>query len=326
MEIDEKEEKLETIDAILNDEIDLQEDDENVETEVSASQNKFHVNAGEALYIDDIYTIAAKECTKMMVLVGPVASGKTTIETSIYQLFQNSPVEDFYFAGSYSLRGFEQRAFYTRLKSKGNEPQTQRTSLEDSQSFLHLRLFNKNSHIISNLIMADISGEAFTNHIGQVDEVKKSFPFIERADYLVGVIDGEKLCNKKTRNSIVAEIIELVRTFSDADLIMDNCIFQVVFSKYDKLCKAEKLEEILEKAKKQIIGRLGELFTIIEFYKVAAMPSSTNEFKVGYGLDVLLQAWVKKRTCKSSMETKEPFDRLTEYDRLYYKFLGDLNE
>lgn len=47
----------------------------------------------------------------MIVLVGPVASGKTTMETSLYQLFQNSPVNDFCFAGSYSLQGFEQRAF-----------------------------------------------------------------------------------------------------------------------------------------------------------------------------------------------------------------------
>ena len=139
------------------------------------------------------------------------------------------------------------------------------------------------------------------------------------------MIDGEKLCNKKTRNSIVTEIIELVRTFSDANLIMDNCIFQVVFSKYDKISKIEKFEEILEKAKKQIRGRLAEVFATIEFYRVAAMPSVTDEFKVGYGLDLLLEAWVKKGVCKSSKEMKVPFDSLTEYDRLYYKFLGDLN-
>lgn len=326
MEIEEKDEKLDAIDAILNDEIDIEENQENIETEVSVLQDKFHVNAGEALYIDDIYTIAAKECTKMIVLVGPVASGKTTIETSLYQLFQNAPVEDFYFAGSYSLHGFEQRAFYTRIKSKRSEAQTQRTSLEDSQSFLHLRLFNKNNHMISNLIMADISGEAFTNHIGQVNEVRKSFPFIERADYIVGVIDGEKLCDKKTRNSIVTEIIELVRTFTDANLIMDICIFQVVFSKFDKLSKIEKFEEIVERAKKQIRGRLEDVFATIEFYMVAAMPSVTDEFKVGYGLDLLLQAWVKKSICKSSVKIKEPFDNLTEYDRLYYKFLEDFNE
>ena len=233
---------------------------------------------------------------------------------------------EYLFAGSYSLQGFEQRAFYTRIKSKGNEPTTQRTSLEDNQAFLHIRLWNRNNNVISNLILADISGEAFTNHIGQVDEAKISFPFIERADYVVGIIDGEKLCNKKTRNSIVSEMIEMIRTFWDAELITDGCVLQIVFSKFDIFSKVENHNLILEKIKQQIVARLSELFMDIEYYNVAAMPSTIDEFSVGYGLEDLLQGWVRKHVRKSSRKMEEPFDELTEYDRLYYKFLGELNE
>ena len=64
----------------------------------------------------------------------------------------------------------------------------------------------------------------------------------------------------------------------------------------------------------------------IEYYNVAAMPSTIDEFSVGYGLEDLLQGWVRKHVCKSSRKMEEPFDELTEYDRLYYKFLGELNE
>lgn len=326
MEIDEKDERIDKIDQILNDEIDIDVNQEGEEAEFSSLQDKYQINSGEALNSSDIYRIAAKESTRMIVLVGPVASGKTTMETSLYQLFQNSPVNDFCFAGSYSLQGFEQRAFYTRIKSKGNEPTTQRTSLEDNQAFLHIRLWNRNNNVISNLILADISGEAFTNHIGQVDEAKISFPFIERADYVVGIIDGEKLCNKKTRNSIVSEMIEMIRTFWDAELITDGCVLQIVFSKFDIFSKVENHNLILEKIKQQIVARLSELFMDIKYYNVAAMPSTIDEFSVGYGLEDLLQGWVRKHVRKSSRKMEEPFDELTEYDRLYYKFLGELNE
>ena len=326
MEIDEKDERIDKIDQILNDEIDIDVNQEGEEAEFSSLQDKYQINSGEALNSSDIYRIAAKESTRMIVLVGPVASGKTTMETSLYQLFQNSPVNDFCFAGSYSLQGFEQRAFYTRIKSKGNEPTTQRTSLEDNQAFLHIRLWNRNNNVISNLILADISGEAFTNHIGQVDEAKISFPFIERADYVVGIIDGEKLCNKKTRNSIVSEMIEMIRTFWDAELITDGCVLQIVFSKFDLFSKVENHNLILEKIKQQIVARLSELFMDIEYYNVAAMPSTIDDFSVGYGLEDLLQGWVRKHVRKSSRKMEEPFDELTEYDRLYYKFLGELNE
>lgn len=326
MEIDEKDERIDKIDQILNDEIDIDVNQEGEEAEFSSLQDKYQINSGEALNSSDIYRIAAKESTRMIVLVGPVASGKTTMETSLYQLFQNSPVNDFCFAGSYSLQGFEQRAFYTRIKSKGNEPTTQRTSLEDNQAFLHIRLWNRNNNVISNLILADISGEAFTNHIGQVDEAKISFPFIERADYVVGIIDGEKLCNKKTRNSIVSEMIEMIRTFWDAELITGGCVLQIVFSKFDLFSKVENHDLILEKIKQQIVARLSELFMDIEYYNVAAMPSTIDEFSVGYGLEDLLQGWVRKHVRKSSRKMEEPFDELTEYDRLYYKFLGELNE
>lgn len=326
MEIDEKDERIDKIDQILNDEIDIDVNQEGEEAEFSSLQDKYQINSGEALNSSDIYRIAAKESTRMIVLVGPVASGKTTMETSLYQLFQNSPVNDFCFAGSYSLQGFEQRAFYTRIKSKGNEPTTQRTSLEDNQAFLHIRLWNRNNNVISNLILADISGEAFTNHIGQVDEAKISFPFIERADYVVGIIDGEKLCNKKTRNSIVSEMIEMIRTFWDAELITDGCVLQIVFSKFDIFSKVENHNLILEKIKQQIVARLSELFMDIEYYNVAAMPSTIDEFSVGYGLEDLLQGWIRKHVRKSSRKMEEPFDELTEYDRLYYKFLGELNE
>lgn len=324
MEIDEKNERNGKIDEILNDEIDIDENQGGEEAELSFSQDKYQANSGETLNLSDIYRIAAKERTKMIVLAGPVDSGKTTMATSLYQLFQNGPVNDFYFAGSDSLQGFEQRSFYTRIKSKGNKPETQRTILKDDDAFLHMRLWNKRNNTITNLVLPDISGEAFTDHIGQINNAKIRFPFIKRADFVVGVIDGKKLCENKTKDSVAFEIIQMITTFCNAGLIMDNCVLQIVFSKYDLFSKVEDCESRLERAKQLIATGLSGLFVNIEYYNVAAMPSTGDKFRVGYGLEDLLWGWMKKHTCKSSMKMEEFFNELTEYDKLYYKFSGGI--
>lgn len=323
MDTVEKIESQDNFNDILNDKVDIGNEPDKDERSSLALPDTYQINSGEALSRDKFYTIAAKESTKMLLLLGPVASGKTTIETSLYQLFQEKPVENYYFAGSRSLQGFEQRAYYTRIKSKGSLPDTPRTKMDEEPTFLHLRLWNRDNDATTNLIFWDISGEAFSENIGKVDSVKKEFSFAERADFVIGIIDGEKLCNKKTKNSVVSEIIQLLRTFLDSGVLGEGCVLQIVFSKYDLLIKEENYTEIIERAKNQINGYLEELSANIEYYCVAAMPSSAKDIQVGYGLSELLQRWCKKREYISWVPKKlTDFENLSEYDKLFFKYNG----
>ncbi len=323
MDTVEKIESQDNFNDILNDKVDIGNEPDKDERSSLALPDTYQINSGEALSRDKFYTIAAKESTKMLLLLGPVASGKTTIETSLYQLFQEKPVENYYFAGSRSLQGFEQRAYYTRIKSKGSLPDTPRTKVDEEPTFLHLRLWNRDNDATTNLIFWDISGEAFSENIGKVDSVKKEFSFAERADFVIGIIDGEKLCNKKTKNSVVSEIIQLLRTFLDSGVLGEGCVLQIVFSKYDLLIKEENYAEIIERAKNQINGYLEELSANIEYYCVAAMPSSAKDIQVGYGLSELLQRWCKKREYISWVPKKlTDFKNLSEYDKLFFKYNG----
>lgn len=323
MDTVEKIESQDNFNDILNDKVDIGNEPDKDERSSLALPDTYQINSGEALSRDKFYTIAAKESTKMLLLLGPVASGKTTIETSLYQLFQEKPVENYYFAGSRSLQGFEQRAYYTRIKSKGSLPDTPRTKVDEEPTFLHLRLWNRDNDATTNLIFWDISGEAFSENIGKVDSVKKEFSFAERADFVIGIIDGEKLCNKKTKNSVVSEIIQLLRTFLDSGVLGEGCVLQIVFSKYDLLIKEENYAEIIERAKNQINGYLEELSANIEYYCVAAMPSSAKDIQVGYGLSELLQRWCKKREYISWVSKKlTDFENLSEYDKLFFKYNG----
>lgn len=322
----EKNEKQGILDEILNDEVDIESEAEDERIESSSQYEKYQINSGEALDNDGFYKIAAKERTKMIMLVGPVACGKTTMETSVYQMFQRNPVYDYYFAGSQSLQGFEQRSYYTRIQSRGNTPETQRTRLDDTNVLLHLRLWNKNFQKFENIVLADLSGESFTNSIGQVEEIKKKYDFAGRADFLIGIVDGEKLCEKRTRNSVVAEMIELIRTFYDAEVLDSECILQIVISKYDLLRELDNLEEIENKVKAQINGCLSNIFPAVEYFEVAAMPTNTQQTTIGYGLEKLLLSWLQKRDFGNSISNLEAFKDLSEFDRLHYKLLERENE
>lgn len=314
----------EKIEDLLSDEIDLEDSDSIEESNSESSAAVYLLSSGEALNSKETYEITAREKTKLVILAGVAGSGKTTIETSLYQMFQRKTVGGFYFAGSNTIQGYEQRAFFTRIKSRGITPTTQRTSLEIGRSFLHLRLWKRETDEFCNLLFADLSGEAFETHIGRVNEVKQDFPFMDRADYFVGVLDGELINNKRKRNSAVAAMIELVRTFYDAELVGRECVLQIVFSKCDVF--GDDIETILQKVERRICKQFKNMFFNIQFYRVAAMPEFVDKFEVGYGIEELLKSWMKKKEEVKTEEKTEIDKSLSEFDSLFYKLLEDKNE
>lgn len=314
--------KEEQIQDILNDEVDIEGAEETEKTERESTSDSYHLHSGNALNSDDIYDITAKEKNKMVVLAGLAGSGKTTIETSIYQMFQKNTVADFFFAGSKTIQGYEQRAYYTRIRSRGMNPETQRTSLEIGQSFLHLRLWKKETDEFTSLLFADLSGEAFESHIGRVNDVKKDFPFMDRADFFVGVLDGQLLIDKRARNHTISGMIELVRTFYDAEVIGKECTLQIIFSKCDLF--SPEIEPVIQKAEQRFRKKFEDKFCDIRFFKVAAMPENTKNLPVGYGLEGLLRSWLEKKKKVKQEEVKKKLN-LSEFDKLSYKWFGRTN-
>jgi predicted ATPase with chaperone activity len=77
MDTVEKTESLDNINDILNDKVDTGNEPEKDEQSALVLPDTYQINSGEALSCDKFYTIAAKESTKMLLLIGPAASGKT---------------------------------------------------------------------------------------------------------------------------------------------------------------------------------------------------------------------------------------------------------
>lgn len=290
---------------------------------------KLILPSGDALSINETHDIVASENTKTIILVGPSACGKTTIETTLYQLFQNGCVGDYFFAGSNTLQAYESRSFFTRTASKYRSPMTPRTSRGIQETFLHLKVWNKEKDYYQELLFADMSGEEFESHIGNVEAMQRDFGFLKAVDYIVGVFNGELLCSKKQRNGVVEEMAQLLRTIGDSGLISKHTKLQVIFSKYDILESHIGVDQttgvFIAKIIEDIKARLKDYINDIEFYYVAAMPEDTSKFEIGYGVRELFYSWCDRESNPFLSFGKRIINKSvgSELDKLQYKIMGE---
>ncbi|WP_113675884.1 TRAFAC clade GTPase domain-containing protein [Vallitalea guaymasensis] len=313
---------------IIDDKLVVNIDDELNEDQVKYNEGNIHLPFGNTLTLKETFNITAAAKTKTIVLIGPPSCGKTTIETTLYQMFQISEFGDNYFAGSKTILGFEERAYYTRIKSKQSKPETPRTT-RGTEEFLHLKIWNNKTSNYYNFLFADLSGEDIINCIGNVEAMKNDFKLLKNVDYIVAVIDGESIRDKGKRHKVFEETAQLLQTIFDAELINEFTNVQLVFSKYDKI--QEYISEdnmLLDKIKSKktgLIERLKNYYSEIELFDIAAMPTNEN-CEVGYGLLKLMESWtyVNEDSIKRSNKYKGEINN--EFNKLYDKLLGGNDE
>lgn len=323
------------VDVLINDAIETNASAQDVADEtLSANEKKgiLRLPSGRALTLRDTYEITASENTKTIILIGPSECGKTTIETTLYQIFQNGIVGDYYFAGSKTIQGYEQRSYYTRTKSKQKIATTPRTSRGTQETFLHLKLWNYKTDKYLNYLFADLSGEDFENHIADTESMQRDFSFIKSADYIIAVLDGKLISDPKKRHGTFEEMAQLLRTVFDAGLTTSKTNLQVVISKYDIvediLSRDSSVVTFISRIKSEMHQRLKAYIKKINFYNVAAMPDDNTSFDVGYGIKELLDSWAtpKSNIILSLRNNKRKKNMDSEFDKLYEKMIGDVNE
>ena len=307
------------INKLLNDDIETSDLDGIVEEDGRSGFVK--LPHGLALTVTETYPITASEVSKIIILIGPFDSGKTTIETTIYQLFQRKPVAGLYFAGSQSLFGYEERAFHTRLESKKEIASTPRTSRAANEIFLHLKLYDNTTKIKTNYLFGDISGEEIYSHLGNVETICEKMSYLKSADSYVFILDGKQLADKNTRNGAIDQAFTMARTIFDAMLYSSSTRVQVVISKYDviKTNADTNLETTIDERLQCIIDLLKKYVDEVTVHRVAAMPEP-GDLEVGYGLEELLSTWNKPRTNKQAVGSYMIDSQLdSEFNKLIIK-------
>lgn len=119
---------------------------------------------GNSLGLQDINIISAKSKLKIFGVIGSASSGKTTFLAALYCLIRHGGTLDGYsFAGSMTLTGWENIAWYLSWKSNGEIQFPPHTSHNSGRipGLLHFTLRDKNGDL-HEIVFTDAPGEWFT--------------------------------------------------------------------------------------------------------------------------------------------------------------------
>lgn len=250
---------------------------------------------GKELNDDGAQALAKSRPVEWIVLGGPSDSGKTTLLTSLYELFQWNKVKGHAFAGSITLPGFEERCYLSRRDSGNPKPHTRRTPYEGPDpKYLHLRT-RSNSQLrqFTDFLFTDVSGEMFDHARDSVPECKKMY-FLKRAHHLLLFLDSGKAVQTTKRWRIVEDTKALLRSCMDSEMIWEKCIVSVVWSRFDYFM-AKDMEpdhsQFRNDAEEEFRRAFSKLGSRLKFSEVAARPLEVPELHIGHGVQALFDEW-----------------------------------
>lgn len=189
------------------------------------------LHSGEALSAYEATRILQRTPAKVVVSVGPVNVGKTTLLAGIYETVARE-ASHHAFAGSLSLIGFEARCFAASAASRRTVAETERTTRDTDKLLLHLRV--SRDECTSELLLADVSGEN-AHDLLRFNDPGQYAPLLRAASNVLLLVDGDRIARPTERHGCVEEARTLIRALAESRLISDDCVFTVVVTKGDIL-------------------------------------------------------------------------------------------
>lgn len=229
---------------------------------------------------------------RVVAVIGPTASGKTSLIAGVYELFQRGAVGDIHFSRSETLYSFEQICHDARSVSRRNKPHAVRT-LVGEVTFFHLEIACGNQPI--SILLADRSGEEYRSATDDIVLVE-DFLEIARADSISILVDGEKLLDS-TRHNMTSDLKMLLQALKDGNGLINSPSLGIVLTKLDAVLSSDQRDDgmrVFEKLVREITKRFEDSFARIDEFKVAASPKEPSAVK-GSGLDELLTFWMRRR-------------------------------
>ena len=252
--------------------------------------------SGKELKESSAVALAQSTPVRWIVIAGQASSGKTTLLTSLYELFQWGKIEGCSFAGSKTLVAFEERCHYSRLASDRSSPDTPRTPYSPIANFLHLKVLPPGQVPIPiDFLFTDVSGEMFEHARHSTDECKQLI-FLKRAATFVLVLDGEKAIRLDRRWAMVEEAKSLLRSCLDSSMLSTDCRVTVVWSKIDYFgigAGDEGLIEFRAEVERVFRQTFGPRIAHLAFAEISARPTRAPQLGFGKGLSDLLRGWIR---------------------------------
>ena len=216
--------------------------------------------------------------TQLIVFAGAEGSGKTTMLTALYEHLCRGSFAGFDFAGSRSLLGFEKICHANRVVSAGTRPTTERTIPSDEAAYFHLSLREAASERRRRqVLLSAISGELFGWARNSREECEK-LTFLNRANAIVVLVDGEKLASLEERATARADAAGILEAFLDAKMVPSCCHVEFVFSKLDRIRAAgDSALAFLKQTQENLEVRFRTRVPQLAFRELAARPSISSE-------------------------------------------------
>jgi len=278
--------------------------EETIEIEKSSVVNKvsskINVFPGSELSLAEITSITHRYPCDLVIILGDLDCGKTTLLATIFDLFQIGHLKKYLFAGSLTQKGFEIRSHLSRMLSGGTKPDTERTKTLEFR-ILHIAIKSIEDSIIKHFLLSDISGETIQLARSSGPAMKDQLGMVKLANHIIYIIDGEKLSGPKKAATIMdAELF--IQSAIDNKIFTKDTILNILISKWDLLEKVETFN-LEESIIKKINIRFQEKLNGINFKKIASRPNEENvsNIDLGFGVEDLINDFMKVPTTQKKI-------------------------
>lgn len=292
---------------------DSTEELENNGESVIEDANNFTLPSGDALNDEDLYLLTAKKNTRIIYVLGPVGSGKTTFESMIYECFLKNIDEELLFAGSETLLGFEQRLNNLRVVSGNSTAKMERTNIQERHCFLQLYLKDKQENY--SVVFSDISGEIFDRCVANKTNMEEDLKNLDLTQNIVLFIDGEALLDKSRRQGAVSQLRTFLQTLKSSNLYSPSYNIDIVISKNDVIYEKSNgnADSFIDNISEKFSDLKGAY--IFRFYRIEALNGNSISDSTSTSLFELLKIWLDMDSIKGNIRELKIRELQNEFNR-----------
>lgn len=269
-------------------------DDEELAAEDDGGASGFGLRlpGADTLTLEEASKLLRKRDARVIAIIGPKDSGKTSLIASLYDLFQEGAVGGAEYARSDTLHAFELACHDARAASRRSEPDMERTPLGEVK-FYHLDLAGGVAGAGLTLLLGDRAGEEYRLAADDAAGLT-SFPEIARADTLTMLVDGQRLLDAGARHNLRSEIMMILQALLDGGALRDGQRLVLVLTKFDVIQGSpnrERAEGDFRSLLAQVQRVFSTTFSQIDSCIVAASPKTAAVAR-GIGVVDMLTFWV----------------------------------
>jgi hypothetical protein len=244
------------------------------------------VYPAQALDISQASTLLHGHASIVVLPIGRVGVGKTTLIASVYESLCEGPTNGHRFAGSESILAFEDRCHDAMWRSRRPVPDASHTSKDAKGIFLHLRLQRLgHEQDFKDLLVADISGELEDDLI-RLDKGGYLGTLLACASNLAILISGEELADPNKRYAAITRARVGLRTMTERSSAGTTANIFAAITKWDKCVTAQGIQSVVER----LTDELGSVSPGIKVVKTAVRPEVGSRLREGTGVSEFIAA------------------------------------